>query len=43
MESFIARWFEFLFNSWQDATLTNYLVIVLTIVIGGWLMSRYSD
>lgn len=43
MEHFLGVWFEFLFNYWQEASPAHYAVLVGTIVIVGWLISRFTS
>ena len=43
MDRFLGVWFEFLLNSWQEASPTHYCVLVTLIVVVGWLTSRMSS
>jgi hypothetical protein len=42
MEPWIGRSCEFLLESWHSATLADYILMVLIVVLTGWFIDRYS-
>lgn len=43
MEHYVGTWFEFLLESWRDASPLQYAVLVGCIVLFGWLISRFTS
>jgi hypothetical protein len=36
-------WFDFLFQTWQQATLMDYANLVIAVVLLGWFIARYTE
>jgi len=43
MEHLVGVWFEFLFNSWREASPVQYGILVILIIVTGWLVSRFTS
>lgn len=36
-------WFDFLLQSWHQATLMDYANLVIAVALLGWFIARYSE
>ena len=41
MERWLAEFFEYLMTTWREATPTDYLHLILGVIVAGWFYTRY--
>lgn len=43
MEHYVGTWFEYLLESWKDASPLQYAILIGCIILVGWLISRFTS